>query len=145
MKQTEISVTRVIPAPPEEVFDVWMDPESPGGPWLGAERNILNPFVDGLFYQSVLYEGRSWHHYGRFIKIDRPHAIQHTWVSEATKGLESIVSVAFKQSGVATEVTLLQTGIPDDELGRRHKEGWGYALSQLADRFASYRSAERPA
>ena len=33
---------------------------------------------------------------------------KHTWVSEATKGLESIVSVTFQPSGAATEVTLRQ-------------------------------------
>lgn len=141
MNLTEITVSRLIPAPPQDVFDVWMDPESPGGPWFGAVRTILNPFVDGLFYQSVLHEGRSWHHYGRFIKIDRPHAVQHTWVSEATKGLESVVSVTFQGIGATTEVTLRQTGIPDDELGRRHKEGWGWVLSKLCDRFGSSQSA----
>ncbi|MGA7523898.1 MAG: SRPBCC domain-containing protein [Acidobacteriaceae bacterium] len=140
MKLTEISVSRTIPAPPEEVFDVWMDPESPGGPWFDSIRTILNPCVDGLFYQAVLHAGRSWHHYGRFIKIDRPRAVEHTWVSEATKGLESIITVTFQPNGGATEVTLHQTGIPDDELGRRHEEGWGLVLSKLADRFASPQS-----
>ena len=120
MNLTEITVSRLIPAPAEDVFDVWMDPESPGGPWFGSERTILNPYVDGLFYQAVLHAGRSWHHYGRFIRIDRPHSVQHTWVSEATKGLESIVSVTFQPSRAATDVTLRQTGIPVDELGRRH-------------------------
>ena len=141
MNLTEITVSRLIPALPEGVFDVWMDPESPGGPWFGAVRTILNPFEDGLFYQAVLHEGRSWHHYGRFIKIDRPHAVQHTWVSEATKGLESIVSVTFRGIDANTEVTLRQTGIPDDELGRRHKEGWGSVLSKLCDRFGSLQPA----
>lgn len=31
MKLTDITVTRAIPAPAEKVFDVWMDPKSPGG------------------------------------------------------------------------------------------------------------------
>ena len=137
MNVTEITVSRLIPAPPEQVFNVWMDPESPGGPWFGSIRTILNPHVDGLFYQAVLHAGRSWHHYGRFTKIDRPHTVQYTWVSEATKGFESIVTVTFRQSGAATEVTLRQTGIPDDELGRRHKDGWDAVLSTLADRFVS--------
>jgi uncharacterized protein YndB with AHSA1/START domain len=145
MKLTEITVSRMIPAPPQDVFDVWMDPESPGGPWFGAERTILNPFVDGLFYHSVLHAGRCWHHYGRFIRLDRPHAVQHTGVSEATQGLESIVLVTFRPSGAATEVTLRQTGIPDDELGRRHKEGWGSALSKLAERFVSPQSSRSQA
>jgi len=116
MNLTEISVTRAIPAPPEHVSDVWTDPESPGGPWFGAERTILNPFVDGLFYQAVVHEGRSWHHCGRFIEIHRPHAIQHTWVSQATNGLESIVLLTFEPDDAGTKVTVRQTGIPDDEL-----------------------------
>jgi uncharacterized protein YndB with AHSA1/START domain len=46
MKLTDITVSRTIPAPAEEVFDVWIDPKSPGGPWFGADRVILNPVVD---------------------------------------------------------------------------------------------------
>ena len=33
MNPIEITVTRMIPAAAERVFDVWMDPKSPGGPW----------------------------------------------------------------------------------------------------------------
>ena len=32
MKLTDVTVSRVIAAPPEKVFDVWMDSKSPGGP-----------------------------------------------------------------------------------------------------------------
>jgi hypothetical protein len=53
MKQIDVTVTRAIPAPVENVFDVWMDPKSPGGPWFGAERLIVNPLVDGLFYIAL--------------------------------------------------------------------------------------------
>ena len=60
MKLTDVTVTRAIPAPVEKVFDVWMDPNSPGGPWFGAERTILNAAVDGLFYFAVKHEGRTW-------------------------------------------------------------------------------------
>jgi uncharacterized protein YndB with AHSA1/START domain len=31
MKLIDITVTRAIPAPAENVFDVWMDPKSPAG------------------------------------------------------------------------------------------------------------------
>ncbi|HME06518.1 MAG TPA: hypothetical protein VKG25_05680 [Bryobacteraceae bacterium] len=62
MKLIDITVTRTIPAPAESVFDVWIDPKSPGGPWFGAARVILNPVVDGLFYFAVKHERRTWPH-----------------------------------------------------------------------------------
>ena len=136
MKLTDITVTRAIPAPAEQVFDVWIDPKSPGGPWFGAERTIMNPVVDGLFYFAVSHEGRTWPHYGRFIAIERPRRVEYTWMSEATKGVESIVAVSFETRGEQTEVTLRHTGVPDDDMGRQHQEGWTWVLSMLAERFA---------
>ena len=137
MNLTDITVSRTIPAPIEKVFDVWLDPKCPGGPWHGAERVILNPVVDGLFYLAVKYEGRTWPHYGRFLRIDRPSCIEHTWVSEATKGLESVVLLTLESTGGNTTVTLRHSGLLDDEMGRGHKEGWTWALSMLAESFGS--------
>jgi uncharacterized protein YndB with AHSA1/START domain len=137
MKLIDVTVSRLIAASPERVFNVWMDPESPGGPWFGAARIVLNPVVDGLFYLAVKHEGRTWPHYGRFILIERSNKVEYTWVSEATQGVESIVSVTFEPRGGETEITLRHSGVPDDEMGRRHREGWTWILSALADRFVS--------
>jgi uncharacterized protein YndB with AHSA1/START domain len=137
MNLTDVTVKRVIPAPIASVFDVWMDPKSPGGPWFGVKRIIMNAAVDGLFYFSVEHEGRAWPHYGRFLQIERPHRVEYTWVSEATKGVESIVAVSFEPVADQTEVTLCHSGVPDDELGRQHKDGWTWVLSMLAERFVS--------
>src|SRR5215472_1728057 len=67
-KTIEIKVERTIPAPPGEVFDGWLDPKIPGNPWNAAEKFILDPRVDGLFYW--LLKGTA--HYGRFTKVERP-------------------------------------------------------------------------
>jgi len=141
MKLTELTVSRTISASAEKVFDVWINPKSPGGPWFGAERVILNPVVDGLYYFAFKHEGRIWHHYGRFLQIDRPRRVEYTWMSEATKGVESIVNSTLNPKGDLTQVTLRHSGVPDDEMGLRHKEGWTWILSALADVFASGRSA----
>jgi uncharacterized protein YndB with AHSA1/START domain len=137
MKLIDITVTRAIPAPAENVFDVWMDPKSPGGPWFGADRVILNPVVDGLYYWAMAHEGRIWPHYGRFVAIDRPRRVEYTWMSEGTKGVESVVTVTFEPSGEQTSVTLRHSGLPDDEMGRQHQEGWTWIVSKLAERFES--------
>ena len=102
---------------------MWLDPKIPGGLWFGVERAIVNPVVDGLFYHAVKHEGRSWPHYGRFIRLDRGRAIEHTWVSEATRGLESVVTITLAPRDGATEVTLRHANLPDDEMGRG-PQGW---------------------
>ncbi|MGA8870707.1 MAG: SRPBCC domain-containing protein [Candidatus Acidiferrales bacterium] len=141
MNLTDITVTRTIPAPAEKIFDLWIDPKSPGGPWFGTARVIMNPVVDGLFYSAVQNEGRTWPHYGRFLRLDRPNLIEHTWVSEATKGVESVVTLTMQSRGNETEVTLRHSGVPDDEMGRRHKDGWTWILDMLAQGMAARRSA----
>jgi uncharacterized protein YndB with AHSA1/START domain len=134
MKVMEVTVSRTIHATPERIFEVWLDPKSPGGPWFGAERVILNPVVDGLYYHAVRFEGRSWAHYGRFLAVERPRRIEHTWMSEATRGLESLVTITLVPRGGATELTLRHSGLPDDELGRQHEGGWKEILAALAQR-----------
>ena len=136
MKLTDLTVSRTVKASPEEVFDVWINPKSPGGPWFGTERVILDPVVDGLFYHAVKHEGRTWAHYGRFIQVERPRLVEYTWVFEATRGVESIVTVTFQARDGQTEVTLRHSGVPDDEMGRQHEAGWGWVLSMLTERFS---------
>jgi uncharacterized protein YndB with AHSA1/START domain len=135
MNTIELGLSRTVRAAPDDVFDVWLDSKSAGGPWFGCERVILNPVVDGLFYHAVLYEGRVWAHYGRFVRLERPRVIEHTWVSEATRGIESVVTLTFKPHGDETEVTLLHSNVPDDAMGRQHKEGWNFVLNAIAMRF----------
>lgn len=135
VKTFDLTVSRVIPGPPGEVYDVWLDPKIPGSIWFGVERAIVNLAVDGLFYHSVRHENRSWPHYGRFIRLERGRAIEHTWVSEATRGLESVVTITLVPKDGGTEVTLHHANIPDDEMGRGHKDGWTWYLDVLDKRF----------
>ena len=48
MKLIDLKFSRLIPGPAAAVFDVWFDPESPGGPWHGAKKVIMNLAVDGM-------------------------------------------------------------------------------------------------
>ncbi len=137
MKLYDLTMSRTIPASLAEVFDVWLDPQSPGGLWFGCERVIINPVADGLFHNVFEHEGRFWPHYGRFIQIDRPRRIEHTWVSEATRGLETIVTFTLESRGDQTQVTLLHTGLPDAETVRQHEVGWTSMLSALSEQFAN--------
>ena len=134
MNTFDFTVSRMIRGSADDVYDAWLDQKSPGGLWFGVERAIVNPVVDGLFYQVVKHEGRSWPHYGRFIRLDRGRAIEHTWVSEATRGLETVVTITLTSRDGGTEVALHHANVPDDEMGRQHKGGWTWYLDVLAER-----------
>ena len=132
-KTLEFKFERTIPAPPGEVFDAWLNPKIPGNPWNAAEKSILDPKVDGLFYWSL--KGTS--HYGRFTEIERPGRIQHTWMSPNTLGQESIVTLTFKKQGEDTLMTLVHSDLPDDELARGHENGWNYLLGIFREQFGN--------
>lgn len=133
---TTLTLTKQVSAQPREVYDVWLDPTSPGGPWFGTAKSIVQPHVDGLFYSHVEFEGQRFPHYGRFITLDPGAKIEHTWVSPATKGLESVLTLTLTGKNGGTEVVLTHAGVPDDDMGRQHADGWNWVLQCIADRFA---------
>jgi len=130
-KTLEFKFGRAIPAPLNEVFDAWLNPQIPGNPWNAAEKFMLDSKVDGLFYWTL--KGTS--HYGRFTDFERPGRIQHTWVSPNTLGEESTVTVTFKKQQEATLMTLVHSGIPDTDAGRGHAKGWNYFLEIFREQF----------
>lgn len=130
-KTIEIKVERTIPASPSKVFDGWLNPKIPGNPWNAAEKFVLDPKVDGLFYWTL--KGTS--HYGRFTAVERPSCIQHTWVSPNTLGLESTVTVTFKKQGEDTLMTLVHSDLPDTDEARGHQKGWNYFLGIFREQF----------
>jgi uncharacterized protein YndB with AHSA1/START domain len=132
-KTIELKIERTIPASAGELFDGWLDPKTPGTPWKMAEKLILNPVVDGLFYWLI--SGTA--HYGRFTHVERPGRIQHTWMSPNTSGLESTVTVTFTPKGKETVMTLVHSGLPDTDRGRSHDKGWNYFLGMFLEQFAA--------
>jgi uncharacterized protein YndB with AHSA1/START domain len=138
-KTLQFKFERTIPASPGEVYDAWLNPKIPGTPWHEADKLILNPKVDGLFYWLI----RGTPHYGRFTELERPGRIQHTWVSPNTLGEESTVTLTFKKMGEDTLMTLLHSDLPDTDEGRSHEKGWNYFLSIFPEQFGIASSKEK--
>ena len=131
-KTIDIKVERMIPAPCAEVFDAWLNPKVPGTTWNAADKFILNPKVDGLFYWRM----KGTYHYGLFTKVERPNLIEHTWISPNTSGLESTITITFNPRGDHTLMTLVHAGLPDTDRGRSHERGWNYFLGIFPEQFA---------
>jgi DNA-binding transcriptional ArsR family regulator/uncharacterized protein YndB with AHSA1/START domain len=132
-KTLEFKFERIIPASPGEVHDAWLNPKIPGNPWHEGDKLILDPKIDGLFYWLI--SGTS--HYGRFTEVARPGRIQHTWVSPYTLGEESTVTVTFRKKGENTLMTLVHSGLPDTDGGRKHEKGWTYFLDIFPQQFGN--------
>ena len=136
-KTIEINVERTIAAAPGEAFDAWLNPKVPGTPWSMADKLILNARVDGLFYWLI--QGTA--HYGRFTEVAPARRLQHTWVSPNTRGVESLVTVTFKKQAGGTLMSLVHSGLPDDDGGRSHDKGWNFFLDGFSKQLA--KSASR--
>ena len=130
-KTIEVKVERTIPASPDEVFEAWLSPETPGTPWNMAEKLLLNPHVDGFFYWLI----KGIAHYGRFTEVARPSRLQHTWMSRSTLGEESTVTITFQTRGQDTLMTLVHTDLPDTDGGRGHEKGWNFFLDSFLEPF----------
>ena len=135
VKTIQVRVERRFEAAPERVFEAWLDPACPGSPWHSTRRVLLTPEVDGLFYCMHLSKNQSLElpFYGRFIAVEKARRLQFTWVSQHTRGIESLVTLEFTAQGKATQLTLVHENLPDDEKGRMHEAGWQYYLGLMQD------------
>ena len=132
LKTTSITVERDIAATPEAIFDAWLDRDSRGSPWHGVAA-ILQPVLDGLFYRmhNAAQGDYELAHYGRFVALERPRLMRYTWVSQHTRGLESVVTMTMEPRDTGTRVVIRHEGLPDDDKGRMHEAGWSHCLAEL--------------
>jgi uncharacterized protein YndB with AHSA1/START domain len=137
IKTMAITLEKIIPAPVADVYEAWLDKNCPGSPWHGVEKSIVDARLDGMCYRThISGEGYELAHYGRFTALVPHERIQFTWVSQHTRGLESLVTVSFAERGAQTLLTIHHENLPDDEKGRLHVPGWTYYLEGLESNFA---------
>ena len=130
-------VQRVMPAPPEVVFDEWLDPESLAE-WMCPRPDrcvavTVEPRVGGRVRFDVDSSGTSVLITGQFLTIDRPRLLRFTWTSSdwPDPTAVSIVEVAFAPAGddetlMSIEHSLLPAANFDD-----YQTGWVGVCNQL--------------
>ncbi len=129
-----VKVNRTIPAAAEVVYRAWTEREQLEK-WMGGKFNI-HFAVEGLYHWEHTHAGRAWAHYGRFLALEPSKRIKLTWMSEATRGLESIVEITLTPKDGATELVLTHTNLPDDEMGRNHEAGWNAIVDGMVEKIA---------
>lgn len=142
---TSITVRREIAATAGELFDAWLDPEMlaeimrPGSNTPATVSNEAR--VGGTFSIEMHRDGNHYPHAGTYLTIDRPHVLEFTWISIATKGMASKVRVEFHVLSTdatkpRTEVVLRHDKLLDEANGKGHTEGWTGILDVLEARFS---------
>jgi uncharacterized protein YndB with AHSA1/START domain len=133
-----VRVQLVMPAPPEVVFDEWLDPEAMEE-WM-CPRPVrcvaitIEPRVGGAVRFDVDDSGTSVLIAGQFLAIDRPRALRFTWSNSNWKDptIVSIVNVAFEPFGDdETLMSIEHSLMPPEEFDGFHS-GWTRTAEQLA-------------
>jgi uncharacterized protein YndB with AHSA1/START domain len=130
-----VSVERRIAAPPESVFDAWLDPEGVRH-WLFAtpdgvmEKVEIDPRVGGGF-RIVERRGPDLaEHFGEYVEIDRPRRLAFDfWTNFSAERTRVIVTIA--PDGNGSLLTLTHEGVWTDYEART-RQGWTMILDGLA-------------
>ncbi len=135
---TTIVVTRAMAAPPEAVFDAWLD-AARAGAWLFATpagRMIeiaMDPRVGGAFRIVDRRDGEDVAHVGTYLELERPSRLVFEFGVPTYSEARDRVVVAAVPQGIGCEVTLthtLTTGM--EEWADSVRQGWTGILAGLA-------------
>jgi uncharacterized protein YndB with AHSA1/START domain len=135
-----VNVSRRIDASADVLYRAWTDPEQ-FPLWMGCTSHRMHPAVGDLYFLEMDHEGRKWAHYGRYLRLEKGRVVEFTWMSEATDGLDTVVTVELtphKEGG--TQLSLGHRGLPDTKRGRDHQEGWTALLEEIAKRYGGKKS-----
>lgn len=121
----DLHLTRVIPAPPEEVFDAYTDAEKQMT-WftlLSAEPGIVQIDVDlrvggiqhakwGPSADQLFWEDQT------FLEIDRPHRLVTSSTGGTPDGdtMTTRIEITFEAAEGGTLMSVFQSGFPSEEM-----------------------------
>ncbi len=136
----DLKIERSIAAPPEAVFDAWVDPKLFPA-WFGPADCTIPEFeldarVGGRWRAVMLGAATGNRHEvgGVYKEIARPVRLAFTWAwtqEDGSTSREYLVTVSFEAEGRGTRLTVVHGDFDDKTDRENHSMGWSSTLECL--------------
>jgi uncharacterized protein YndB with AHSA1/START domain len=139
MNDNVLEMERLIPAPPERVFEYWTEPELVAK-WFGpGDFDVPSSDLDlrpGGKWRTTIRspEGKLRTVSGVYNTIEPPRRLVFTWAwddDDGVRGHETQVTVTLEPTPGGTRLRLVQEDFQNREVRDRHNGGWASSLSKL--------------
>ncbi len=129
------SLSRVLAAPPEQVFRAFTDPDWYSQWWgpEGCSSNVtqLDLEVGGAYrVDMVLPDGNETTLYGTYQEIDPPRLLAYSFGWEGAPE-RTLVTVELEPHADGTELTVTHEGFTDQDTCNGHEHGWISSVDRL--------------
>jgi len=139
MNELELTVSRTIAAPREDVFNAWLSPTTlakfmrTASDGIEASSAATDPVKGGRFSIMMVTPEREIPHGGTYLEISPYSRLAFTWESPFSDA-DSVVTIDFAEPAPGqTAITLKQVKFRSEEARDGHIRGWTALLGYLED------------
>lgn len=136
-----VSIDRILPAPPEAVFEAITRPEK-FALWMGPEGSTVQVQTMNLtlggelrFTVQLPDDGPAFTLYGFYEEIEPPRRLVHSWAMDGDEEVSTIV-FDLEPHGDGTRLRLNHHGLSRPEDVGQNEAGWGHQLDRLGKLFS---------